>query len=408
MLKTLLSDPTDLMNIDAGTLKGMVFNPPRKVDKPTYEIVGPVERYDARDYAWARMVMPVGSPAYEDYYSRHPQQKAVDDDLRERGKRSGKKLLESDRVNEEIAVSGFYGTIALSRPKMVDALIKNPQQPQGMYQMDRAEVDPARMSRKLKAFGLHLGAARVGITGLNQNWVYTHETMPNYGQPVTCDYKYVICLAVPQDPFLKANQTGLGEEWEVGWKYAYASFISLIMANVIRHLGWRARPVPTFNTPYIVAPVFVDAGMGEYGRCGQVVTKEFGNNFRPGGVLTDLPLIPDKPVDFGLQDFCEKCTICADRCPSGAIPKGNKVVVRGVRKWQIDADQCIKYLYTTGHSCGICQVVCPWNHTNNWFHNSIREIAERLPGLRKLIISADRSLYQHPPAPDPKWMTEPV
>ena len=141
MLKTLLSDPTDLMNIDAGTLKGMVFNPPRKVDKPTYEIVGPVERYDARDYAWARMVMPVGSPAYEDYYSRHPQQKAVDDDLRERGKRSGKKLLESDRVNEEIAVSGFYGTIALSRPKMVDALIKNPQQPQGMYQMDRAEVD---------------------------------------------------------------------------------------------------------------------------------------------------------------------------------------------------------------------------------------------------------------------------
>ena len=42
MLKRFFSDPTDQMNIDEGTWKGFVITPPRRVDKPTYEIVGPV------------------------------------------------------------------------------------------------------------------------------------------------------------------------------------------------------------------------------------------------------------------------------------------------------------------------------------------------------------------------------
>ncbi len=408
MLKRLSSDPTDLMNIGEGTLRGLVFTPPRKVDKPTYEVVGPDERYDTRDHMWARMSMPVGSPAYEDYYSRHPDKKAIDDDLRERGRGSGWKRLEGNRVAEEMAISGYYGAMAMSRPRLVEAFLKITMIPVGMVKTEAAEVDPASMSRKIKAFGLHLGAGKVGITELNQRWVYTHEAVPAYGQPVECNYKYVICMAVPQDPFLKASQTGLGQEWEVGWKYAYASFISVIMANFIRHLGWPARPAPTFNTPYIVCPVFIDAGIGEDSRSTQVVTKELGNNWRPAGVLTDLPLVPDKPVDFGLQDFCDKCRICAERCPAGAIPKGGRGVVRGVRKWQLDAEKCLRYSSTIGRTCGICQVVCPWNHSNNWFHNGVREVASKFAGTREPIISADRFFYKHRPGPDPKWMTEPL
>jgi len=410
MLKRLYSDPTDKMDLDRGTWKGLSISPPKAVDKPTYEIVGPVERYDTRDHVFARLVMgmQVDSPAYEDYYSRHPEKKAIDEDMSERAEQSGRKLLENNRVNEEIANSGFYGAFAMSRPRLVQALLKNITLPVGRVEMDRAEVDPARMSRKIKAFGLHLGAGKVGITELNQRWVYSHEPVPAYGQPIELDYKYVIAFAVPQQPFFIANQTGLGESWEVGWTYAYASFISLIMANFIRHLGWPARPVPTFSTPYLVCPVFVDAGIGEDGRCGFVVTKEFGNNFRPGGVLTDLPLVPDKPVDFGMQDFCDKCGLCAEMCPAGAISKGGREVVRGVRKWQIDAEKCYRYWNTIGHSCGICQAVCPWNHPNNWFHNSIREVAERFPSLRKSIVAGEELFYKHKPGPDPKWMTEPV
>jgi len=78
MLKRLFSDPTKLMNLDEGVLKGLSLTPPRKVDKPTYEIAGPLEPYDERDHAIARFGLKAGSPEYDDYYSRHPETKARD------------------------------------------------------------------------------------------------------------------------------------------------------------------------------------------------------------------------------------------------------------------------------------------------------------------------------------------
>ena len=294
----------------------------------------------------------------------------------------------------------------MSRPDLVEARLKNITLPVGRVSAPRAEADPAAMSRKIKAMGLQLGAGKVGITELNQQWVYTYEPQPSYGKPVECNFKYVICLAVPQDPFMIANHRGLGTTWEVGWTYSYASFISVIIANFIRHLGWPARPVPTFATPYLVCPVFIDAGIGEDGRCGYVVSKELGNNFRPGGVLTDLPLVPDKPVDFGLQDFCDHCGICAETCPAGAIPTGGREVVMGVRKWKIDPEKCYRYWNTIGHACGICQVVCPWNHKNNLLHNIVREVVQRVPILRKFLVHADKIFFSYKPGPDPRWLAE--
>lgn len=39
-LSTLYSDPTKLMKVEEGVLKGLPVCSPRKVDGPTYEIVG--------------------------------------------------------------------------------------------------------------------------------------------------------------------------------------------------------------------------------------------------------------------------------------------------------------------------------------------------------------------------------
>ena len=51
----------------------------------------------------------------------------------------------------------------------------------------------------------------------------------------------------------------------------------------------------------------VDAGLGELGRNGQLITRDFGSSVRISKVFTDLPLIPDRPVDLGVQRFCEQC-----------------------------------------------------------------------------------------------------
>ena len=302
MPKRMYRDPTDLMNIKEGVLNGLTLTPPKKADKPTYEIVGPVERYDMRDYMYSRIALKQGTQQYDEYYARHPERMAIDDEMRKRADKSGKERLDKDAVNEHIALSGFYGTMAVSPPKVVNSFKKMPLHAPGRPDVVKLDLDPQLMSYKIKAFGLHLGAGKVGITRLNQDWVYTYTNTP-YGQPVDLDYEYIICMAFPMDPFMAAGQNNLGENFEIGWEYSYASYISIIIANFIRNLGWRARPLPSFNAPYIVAPVFIDAGIGEYGRCGYVVSKEFGNMFRPSRVTNQLTLafrISEKSAAFVL------------------------------------------------------------------------------------------------------------
>jgi ferredoxin len=408
MLARVLKDETDLMDLNVGVWKSFAYTPPPEVDKPTYEIMGPTERYDCRDHVYTRFAMKEGTAPYEDYYRRHPEKKSIDEENKKRADRSGKKLLEKDPINEQLAIAGFWRAWIMSRPDYIDLRGRNYTLPAGRVRQEKVNPDPRQMTRKIKALGLHLGAGKVRIAKLDQRWVYSYKPVPEYGEPYVFDYPYVICLAVPQHPYFVDNHTGLSETWETGWVYSYATFISYAIADYIRTLGWNARPVPTLNTPYLVSPLFVDCGMGEDGRCGYTVTKEFGNNWRPGGIGTDLPLVPDKPVDFGLQDFCEKCSLCAEKCPSGALSKGGREVVRGYLKWQMDAEKCYTYWCTTGHPCGVCQSVCPWNHVNNRWHNGMRELAQRVPALTKTLLKAEEIFYNHRKRPEPKWMSEKV
>jgi epoxyqueuosine reductase QueG len=50
----------------------------------------------------------------------------------------------------------------------------------------------------------------------------------------------------------------------------------------------------------------------------------------PDPILTDLPLVPDAPVDIGVEDFCKICRKCANTCPTNSIPFGDKVVHNGI------------------------------------------------------------------------------
>jgi len=383
------------------------FSPPPEVDKPTYECVSEIERYDQRDHPNARSSLVPGSAEYEDYYSRQPEHKEWDDENRRRRKKYLKKKQQEDPIGSQYAPAVFYGRRVMGLPDIVTGKVSS-REP---VEMDPVDADPVAMAGLVKSYADYLGAARVRITRLNPNWVYTHYAAPYtlepYGKPVSLNYKHIICMAFPQNLNMMASGDGIAAHVEVGWMYSYASLVAVIMAQFIRNLGWRSQALPSENSPFLVVPTFVDAGIGEQGRTSHVVTKEFGNNFRPGAVATDMPLAIDRPVDFGLQDFCEKCKICADECPSGAIPKGGKEVVRGVRRWHFDGDKCRRYWDSIGRSCGICQYVCPWNFPSNLFHNTVRELNQRSAFMRKPAIVGHRLFYgRFRRGPQPEWIAQ--
>lgn len=411
MLSLTDRDETREMDLETGAWKSYAFSPPPEVDKPTYEVVGPAERVDARDYIFSRIALDEGTEWYEEYYRRHPELKKDDDRSRNKARKIGSELLEKRPVTEQMAISTFSRAWIFGRPDYYKHSARLKTMPTGMMlNPQKAVPDPKQMTRKIKALALFMGAGRVRIAKMNERWIYSHAAAPAYGLSYdeTTNYPYVICMAFPQSNYYIKTHTGCGVNLEVGWKYSFASFVSFAIADYIKRIGYFARPSPTTNTPYMVPPLFIDCGIGEDGRCGYTVTKEFGNNWRPGGIVTDLPLIPDKSVDFGLQDFCDKCGICADACPSGAIPHGGRELIRGYRKWHINSEKCYTYWASVGRTCGICQAVCPWNHANNPWHKGIREIAQRFPGLREFIIKGEEIFYSQKPEADPEWLKEKV
>jgi reductive dehalogenase len=307
---------------------------------------------------------------------------------------------------------------ALALPDAVD----------GPIAAQKAEGDPFEMARLIKAIAQQLGASVVRIGPLNPAWVYSHRGVwpffdnypPNppafdgvpasyqglgYGDPIEIEHRYAISMGFPQTPELIGTSPSTWSSFEIGRVYAASALVAVELARYIRGLGYPARAHHLRNYGVLLVPVAVDAGLGELGRCGYVINKALGANFRLACVTTDLPLAVDKPVDLGVQDFCEKCQKCAHNCPARAIPTGHKVEVRGVSRWQIDADKCLLYWGSQGAACAICQIVCPWSKPSTVFHRLVAEIATRIPAARRLLVKADDWVYgaTYKRSPTPDW-----
>jgi reductive dehalogenase len=51
------------------------------------------------------------------------------------------------------------------------------------------------------------------------------------------------------------------------------------------------------------------------------ISPEHGSTVGVYDMMTDLPLEHTKPIDAGINRFCDTCGVCADHCPPGAIEK---------------------------------------------------------------------------------------
>jgi len=190
-------------------------------------------------------------------------------------------------------------------------------------------TDPAALTRHVKETAYFLRADAVGVCELPRFAVYSHKfdfMKPDAGeQEIELDHKYAIAVLIDQDD--RTSKAYTGSDWISNamsmMSYATSGFIAIILADYIRRLGYPAKahyaPFYDVNLP----PIILMAGLGEMSRIGDSVLHPFlGPRFKGAVVTTDLPLLPDKPIDFGLQDFCSKCKKCARECPSGAISDG--------------------------------------------------------------------------------------
>lgn len=241
----------------------------------------------------------------------------------------------------------------------------------GPVSPNRVEIkDVARATQHIKDLARFYRSDAVGVCELPPFAVYSHRG--DTGEPIQLSHKYAIAVAVDQDYRTMSGSTGMdmisGAQSFIS--YSHSGFIAIQIAQYIRTLGYPARA--HFPRVYQVAlpPILLYAGLGEICRTGNVLHPELGLRFKAAAVTTDFPLIPDKPIDFGLQSFCDKCKKCAKYCPSQSIAHGAKSLYNGYETWVTDFASCTKFRISNkaGSSCGRCIKVCPWNRKDTWYH----------------------------------------
>src|SRR5262249_25109933 len=101
----------------------------------------------------------------------------------------------------------------------------------------------------------------------------------------------------------------------------------------------------------------VEAGLGQMGANGQLLTPLVGSRCTLMSISTNAPLARDYPVDYGINGLCERCQVCVRRCPRRALPKV-RVNWRGVTKYKLITERCLP-MVSRYDGCSVCLKVCP-------------------------------------------------
>lgn len=344
----------------------------KRVARPTVEIRDDeVARVDERDGGFRRAARgeygPVVQREYERFMTKYPL--------------SGAQLAMTKRLADAVA-----GSEVAARAPRTD--------------------DPVAMARHIKSAATFLRADAVGICELPPYAVFTHSRWD--GAPIELSHRYAIGILIDQD--WRTCKAFNGREWISNAMsflgYSTSAFIACTLAEYIRRLGYPARAHHAMSYQVVVPPILLAAGLGEMCRIGDIVLHPFlGPRFKAAIVTTDLPLAVDKPVDFGLQDFCNKCRKCARECPAGAISDGDKQWHNGYRTWRCDTAKCTSFRIGNqqGSGCGTCLKVCPWSKPFTPFHRAINWTMRHVPPARRFAVWADDLLGYGKPNPDQKW-----
>ena len=367
------------------------------------ELGTPSPGVDERDIMFSRAALEAGTDRFESYYRSHPEFCTKDDLFR----------LEAGLLtpgSSQYHAGGFaaadaaFWTIEMLRPFVEGGGGEGGAgiTPEGRPPAHVRSYDPGAMARFLKEWTLKLGAHSVGITELKDYHKYTHVGRgPGYGDPVRLDHPFALALTVEMDKEMVDRAPRSPTAMESARQYLNAGVIAVNLADLVRRLGYRARAHIDGNYRVICPLVARDAGLGELGRMGLLMTPKLGPRVRIAVVTMDVPLVTDEPFgDPTTLDFCSQCKKCAESCPSRALPFDDpEEDEKGVLRWKIDAEACFTLWAKLGTDCARCMAVCPYSHPDNLLHNGIRWGLRNNALFRRGAVWMDDLIYGRRPPP---------
>ena len=389
-------------------------------------IAGPVERFDQKYHMFNRPAWdPEVKKLLQDWsftgeVKTKPGYTLQENALR-RGSQCGTQmaLFNTSKPNPSPVSKAIMAAMAASSSRRQPTTNKRPE-------TTKIDVNkPEQITHDIKKVATYFGASLVGICRLDQRWIYSHTyemgrggEVPNSetviseskSQEIPEEFQYAVVMGFEEEyDLMKYFPTYIADTPMI-MGYSRMAIANACLSTFIRNLGFKVIDC-SLNDVALSIPMAMQAGLGDLGRNGILITPQFGPRLRLEKVITNLPLVADTPIDFGVTEFCTVCKKCADSCPSQAITFGKRTTepnsvsnVAGELKWRINAEKCRMYWARANKSCTICRACCPYNKPNTRVHQTVRWFTDNVRWIDSFCIWADNLLgYGKPVKADNFW-----
>jgi epoxyqueuosine reductase len=221
-----------------------------------------------------------------------------------------------------------------------------------------SEQERRALTQAMKAHAARVGLSAVGVAPYDPKYTVVGEES-HVGTKLTeaqlRGFSVIVCVLEQQ---YEATQTlpSIRAEKAAITAYSDLMLLSEKVAEDLRARGYQARAYAP-EGPAIVIHYGVEAGLGQLGHNGQLLTPQAGSRCRINLIVTDAPLVPDGPRDYGINKLCDECRVCIRRCPGNALTPVRRFH-RGVEKAKLNTERCLPVM-VVANACAICMKVCP-------------------------------------------------
>jgi epoxyqueuosine reductase len=208
---------------------------------------------------------------------------------------------------------------------------------------------PATLTAELKAEARRLGLSAVGVAPYDPRFTFAEKAGRSAGD------RMIVCVL--EQPWEATQQLPCTATEKVALT-TYAVLLERMapLTSWLQQRGYQAN-AEDYEGGSAFIHYGVQAGLGQLGLNGQLLTPQAGSRCRLAGITTDAPLLFDQPRDYGIEGVCDRCQVCVRRCPVGAIPAIRRDY-RGVTKAKLNTKRCLP-IVSQVNGCAICMKVCP-------------------------------------------------
>jgi ferredoxin len=226
-------------------------------------------------------------------------------------------------------------------------LKKNPKNPK--REMNQDDL------KELEEYTKSIDISGIGFTKVPPKLIFEDKAIA---------YDNAIILAMNMDNDAMSTAPSKPSLKNVWYTYDKLSVASNKIARFLRSKGYGTHASPPLGGIALYPKLAQEAGMGEFGYSGLLITPFNGPTCRLAAVYISAENLPsDKTNEHSwIRDFCEQCRRCIKECPPGAIYE-NAIEQKSGRQTHIDNEKCFPY-FGNNYGCTICIRVCPFNKTD--------------------------------------------